>query len=373
MSNGWISKVYCEEIGDSSSTCIGGFEESFARSKKYKRGCNAEILWEQDLNPLLKLRASMVGTLTAIIALSTLFFTVILSLTGTFSITWLLVFVIGFNILQWLISPYLIDAIYRVRPVSASEKPELVAMVENLSQKSGIRTPKLMLARIPIPNAFAYGSPIAGSRVAVTEGLVKSLDSEEVEAVIGHELGHLKHRDVQVMMFVSILPAIFYYIGYSFMLSSMFGRRGRDEGGGAVVFIGLISIFLFWILTLFTLHLSRLREYYADRHGSSLIDDGPRKLSEGLAKIVNESGRMKKRMPKTGQLSSFKALFISDPDKANSDARALLRFRLSDRKLVEEVLQRRVTGVDRFLELFSTHPNIVKRLRALQKLGSVSG
>jgi len=319
------------------------------------------------MSSLLKLRASMVGTLAIIIGLSTLFFTVVLSLTGTFNITWLIVFVVGFNILQWLISPYLIGAIYRVRPISQSENPELHAKVEQLSQKSGIKTPKLMLARIPIPNAFAYGSPITGKRVAVTEGLMKTLESEEVEAVLGHELGHLKHRDVQVMMFVSILPAIFYYIGYSFMLSSMFGRS-RDNSAGAAAIIGLVSLFLYWILTLFTLYLSRLREYFADRHSASIVEDGPRKLSEGLAKIVYESGRVKKRIPKAAQLSSFKALFISDPDRAAADTKAMAQYGASDRKLVEDVLQRKVTGVDRFLELFSSHPNIVKRLKALQRL-----
>ncbi|UCE96300.1 MAG: M48 family metalloprotease [Candidatus Bathyarchaeota archaeon] len=305
--------------------------------------------------------------MSVIIGLSTLFFTILLTLTGTFSITWVLAFVIGFNILQWLIAPYLIDAIYRVQPVSKSDNPELHATVERLSRKSGIKTPKLLLARIPIPNAFAYGSPIAGSRVAVTDGLIKTLENEEVEAVIAHELGHLKHRDVQVMMFVSILPAIFYYIGYSFIMSSMFRGRSREESGGAVAIIGLVSIFLYWILTLFTLYLSRLREYYADNHSTVIVDDGSRKLSEGLAKIVRESGRMKKKMPRSGQLNSFKALFISDPDKADADTAAIARFGISDRRLVDEVLRKKVTGLDRFLELFSTHPNIVKRLRALRK------
>ncbi|MCW4051940.1 MAG: zinc metalloprotease HtpX [Candidatus Bathyarchaeota archaeon] len=317
---------------------------------------------------LLKLRASIIGTMAIIIALSTLFFTVILTLTGAFNVTSLIVFVIGFNILQWLISPYLIDAIYRVRPIQASDNPELYGKVKELSRKSGIRMPKLMLARIPIPNAFAYGSPVAGTRVAVTEGLVKTLESEEVEAVISHELGHLKHRDVQVMMFVSILPAIFYFIGYSFMLSSIFGGRSRNDSGGAAVVIGIISIFLYWILTLFTLHLSRLREYYADRHSASILEDGPRKLSQGLAKIVHANRRIKTGKPKSRQLNSFKALFISDPDTAASDSRAMTNLGVSDSKLVEEVLARRVSGVDRFLELFSTHPNIVKRLRALQQL-----
>ncbi len=83
-----------------------------------------------------------------------------------------------------------------------------------------------MLSQIPLPNAFAYGSPLTGSRVAVTQGLLTHLDEGEVEAVLGHELGHLKHRDVQVMMVVSFLPALFYYIGYSMMLSGMFGGGG---------------------------------------------------------------------------------------------------------------------------------------------------
>jgi heat shock protein HtpX len=232
-----------------------------------------------------------------------------------------------------------------------------------------MKKPKVMKAKIPIPTAFAYGSPIAGSRVAVTTGLLETLETEEVEAVIGHELGHLKHRDVQVMMFVSILPAIFYYIGYSIMLSSMFNRRdSRDSGGTAI--IGIASIAIYWILTLFTLYLSRIREYFADRHSASIVEDGPRKLSEGLAKIVNSTNKMKRRRRDASGFNSFKALFISDPDRAESDSASLTQFgrRMGDQGLVEDVLRRRVTTFDKVMEVFSTHPNIVKRLKALQEL-----
>jgi heat shock protein HtpX len=252
--------------------------------------------------------------------------------------------VVIFNVVQWLIAPYIIDAMYRVKEVKASEDPALHEMVERLSKKSRIKTPKLMKAQMSIPNAFAYSSPIAGSRVAVTTGLLETLEAEEVEAVIGHELGHLKHRDVQVMMFVSILPAIFYFIGYSMLLSSMFSRRDSRDSGGAVV-IGLISIVLYWILTLFTLYLSRIREYYADRHSASIVEDGPRKLSEGLAKIVNSTTRVKRSRRNTGGSNSFKALFISDPDRSEVDSAALtsLGSGMGDRKLVEEVLRRKIT------------------------------
>ena len=274
-----------------------------------------------------------------------------------------------FNIIQWLMAPYIIDALYRVKEVKPQEDPALHEMVERLSKKSRIKKPKLMKAKMSIPNAFAYSSPLTGSRVAVTTGLLKTLETEEVEAVIGHELGHLKHRDVQVMMFVSILPAIFYFIGYSMLLSSMFNRRGSRDSGGATI-IGIASILLYWILTLFTLYLSRIREYYADRHSASIVEDGSRKLSEGLAKIVKSTNNMKKGRQNTGGSNSFKALFISDPDRSEIDAAALnqLGSDMGDKKLVDGVLRRKVTTFDRVMEIFSTHPNIVKRLRTLQEL-----
>jgi heat shock protein HtpX len=317
---------------------------------------------------LWKLRFSLVGTLALIIGLSTLFFTVILSLAGV-SLLLLPFIVIILNIVQWLIAPYLIDAMYRVKEVKQTEDPALHEMVDRLSKKSRIKKPRVMKAKMPIPNAFAYASPIAGSRVAVTTGLMETLDTEEVEAVVGHELGHLKHRDVQVMMFVSILPAIFYYIGYSMLLSSMFSRRDSRDSGGAAI-IGIASIAIYWVLTLFTLYLSRLREYFADRHSASIVEDGPRKLSEGLAKIVNSTNKVKRSRRDASGFNSFKALFISDPDRAESDSVSLSWFGrgMGDQRLVEEVLRRKVTTFDRIMEIFSTHPNIVKRLRALQKL-----
>jgi heat shock protein HtpX len=317
---------------------------------------------------LWKLRLSMVGTLAIIIGLSTLFFTVILSWVGSLNLITLGILIVAFNIFQWLISPYIIDALYRVREIPEHENPRLHEMVDNLSRKSGIKKPRLMVAQIPIPNAFAYGSPIAGNRVAVTKGLLKTLESEEVEAVIGHELGHLKHRDVQIMMFVSILPALLCYIGYSLMWSSMLGRQ-REGDGTALLAIGFMVFS--WILNMFILYLSRLREYYADRHSASIVEDGPRKLSEGLAKIVHSTRKMRKIRKQKQQLSAFKALFIADPDRAETDSMAISHSAVaSDQKLVQDILSRRMTTVDRIIEVFSTHPNIVKRLKALQELNA---
>ncbi len=317
-----------------------------------------------------KLRLSMVGTLAAIIGLSTLVFTVILSLAGVFDILTLGVIVVIFNVVQWLISPYLVGAIYRARELPENENPQLHQIVGNLSEKSKISKPKLMLSQIPIPNAFAYGSPLSGSRVAVTKGLLESLDEDEVAAVIGHELGHLKHRDVQVMMIVSFLPALFYYIGFSLMLSSMYRGRRDDSGGSALIGIGFM-IFS-WVLNMFILYLSRLREYYADRHSVSVVDGGAQKLSTGLAKIVKATHKIsstRKPQQKKPNSSAYKALFITDPDRANADSAELSTVGIqSDHKLVEEITSRKLTFADKLLEAFSTHPNIVKRLQALQEL-----
>jgi heat shock protein HtpX len=309
----------------------------------------------------------MAGTLAIIISLSTLVFTVVLALFSTFSFVTLGVLVVAFNILQWLISPYIIDALYRTRELPENENPKLHEVVEELSKKSGIKKPRLMLAQIPIPNAFAYGSPIAGNRVAVTDGILKTLNSGEVEAVIGHELGHLKHRDVQVMMFVSLLPAVFTYIGYSLMLSGAYGRQ-RDEGSGGAL-IGIAFMAFSWVLNMFILYLSRLREYYADRHSVSVVDGGSQKLSTGLAKIVQATKNMRRSKKEKQSLNAFKALFITDPDHAVADSAAISAISASgDQKLVQEILSKKLTTADRIIEIFSTHPNIVKRLKTLKEL-----
>ncbi len=310
---------------------------------------------------------SMAGTLAVIIGLSTLFFTLVLSLLEVFDLVTLGILVVAFNTVQWLLSPYLVNALYHARELSKTEEPELHALVEGLSEKSGIEPPKLMLAQIPIPNAFAYSSPIAGSRVAVTTGLLKTLNTGEVEAVIGHELGHLRHRDVQTMMFVSMLPALLSYIGYSLMFSMSSRRRA---GSGDLGIIGIVFMAFSWVLNLFILYLSRLREYYADRHSASIVPDGPRKLSVALAKIVQTTQNMGKARKGAKNQNAFKTLFIADPDHAEIDSADISRLASTsgEQKMVEQIMSHKLTTAERLIEALSTHPNMTKRLKALQEL-----
>ena len=319
---------------------------------------------------LLKLRLTIIGTLAMLIGLSTLFFSVILTLMGSFSITSMIVLVVLFNIAQWLVAPYMIGAIYGVRELPESSNPRLHEIVRRISQNTRIKMPKLMMSSLNIPNAFAYGSPLTGNRVAVTQGLLNNLEEEEVEAVLGHELGHLKHRDVQIMMFASVLPSIFYYIGNSLMWSAWLGGgRNRNNSGGAFA-IAMVSIALYWILSLVVMGLSRLREYYADTHAVEHVDDGARKLSEALAKIATSSGKIR-TTNKSTHVMGFKTMLFSDPDTARRDVQELgtSRYRTSDQMLVQEITSRELKTADRILEIFSTHPNTVKRIRALRDFG----
>lgn len=315
---------------------------------------------------MFKLRLSMLGTLAVILGVSTLGFTLLMSFIGDLDIFSLIFIVAIFNVVQWLFAPYLVNMLYKVRRMNANEYPELQRAVGELSQRSGIGTPTIMLSEIPIPNAFAYGSPLTGKRVAVTKGLLDSLDADEVEAVIGHELGHIKHRDVQIMMFVSFLPSLFYMLARTLMFSSYYGGRDRRDSSGLAL-VGGVSMLAYFVLLLFTLSLSRLREYYADQHSVLVVDDGARKLSEGLAKISTSTWKTQRLTGHQAGLSGFKTLFIADPDRAAQDTLQLYQAKeaVNDGDLVRSVMNRRVGSFESLAELFSTHPNIVKRLRAL--------
>ncbi len=313
----------------------------------------AESLW--------KLRVSMIGTFAVVTALATLIFVAVTSYLGMSGLGFagILGFVVFFHVIQWLIGPYLIGAVYRAREIDPSgQYGWLHGSVDRLTSASGLGSkPKIMLAQIGIPNAFAYGSPLSGPRVAVTQGLVQALPQEEVEAVIGHELGHLKHRDVLVMMMISIIPAIVYYIGYSLYFSGFFGGgRGRSGGIGAllpVVGIGLI-VFSF-LLNFFVFYMSRLREYYADSHSARVIPGGARNLQRALVRIMQFGGKL--RRGEGSQISQFKMFFIADPEAKISSYGDVDR-------VVEEVKGKKPSLL---VELFSTHPHPAKRLRHLDR------
>ncbi|GBC68462.1 Protease HtpX [archaeon HR01] len=298
---------------------------------------------------LIKLRLAMLGTWAAVTALASLIFAAVLSYIGSsfLSVYSIIGFVVFFHIIQWLLGPYIVGAIYRVRPVEG-QMGWLAESVARISAASGIdRPPKTMIAEIDIPNAFAYGSPLTGPIVAVTRKLVNSLPREEIEAVIGHEIGHIKHKDVALMMMISIIPAIVYYLGYSLLFSS-----SRDRGGGAAL-IGIALIAASFVFNLFVFYMSRLREYFADYHAAKVVPDGARHLQRGLVRIMTLTGRLPKS--EVAHFDQFKAFFIVDPDTS-------IRAYGDIDRLVEEVKNSKPSLA---MEIFSTHPHPAKRLRHL--------
>lgn len=296
---------------------------------------------------LLGLRLDMLLTLSLIIAISTFVFTLLVSSAGLIGG---IALALAFNAFMWMISPYLLLGMYRLRELKQSDIPWLYDTVRFLAEKSGLKMPKLYLAPINVPNAFAFGSPIFGYGVAVTEGLLRNLSEDEVEAVVGHEIGHIKHRDMHVMMIATALPSVFMQIGRWVMVSSMYSHGGRDRenSSGAALLIGSLLMVIGWLLYLLALRLSRLREFYADAHSAMTVERGAEKLQRALVRIVKSTD------PRRGeQLVAAKALMIADPTASYE---------------IREYMEREPSLLERIENLFSTHPRIEERLRRLEEL-----
>jgi len=318
------------------------------------------------MNPISKLRASMLLTLATVISISTLLLMAILifiipSSNLGFLLTASLGIVLVFHIFQWLLGPKIIDLAYSVRPLP-TKYSWIKEVIHEVSAKAGIsKPPEPVLADIPVPNAFAYGNFISGYKVAVTKGLVSKFPREEVEAIIGHELGHVKHRDVELMMIVSIIPALILWIGRSLMLAGWFSG-GEDESEASLLpLIGISLIAISFLFNFVILYISRLREYYADSHSALVIPDGARKLQRALARILVISEELKRYFPQAlAGSSKFKTLMISDPE-TGVDIHGFT----SIEEVVEWIKSRpKLTPTD----FFSTHPDPAKRLRFLDEL-----
>ena len=277
-----------------------------------------------------------------------------------------LIIVIMFNLLQWLFAPHIIDAMYRVRPADIYREGWLIDTVKRIAKVSGLKkVPKVMVAEINVPNAFAYGSPLTGPRVAVTRRAIEVLNRDELEAVIAHEIGHIKHKDMAVMMLISIIPAIMYWLGIMLMRYGMFSAafRSRDrgaEGGLVLVLGGLALAALSFIFNLFVLWFSRMREYYADTHAAFSVNNGALKLQRALAKILIDTGFLKRRGVRIEKYETLKALFIADPGH-----RVIARGYINIDRVIAEIKSMKVSIWN---ELFSTHPHPAKRFRFLDKL-----
>ena len=265
--------------------------------------------------------------------------------------------------IQYMIGPKMVEWSMRIRYVSEKEVPELHRMVEELAQKAKLPKPKIGISPLPIPNAFAFGRWKSDGRVCVTEQMMRLLSKDELKAVLGHEISHLKHRDVTVITMLSVVPMILWFLSWSLM----WARSGRDRGNAAL--LGIVAFVLYFITNLLVLYGSRIREYYADA-GSIKLGSKPHHLASALYKLVYGSARVSKDTLK--QVEGYKAFFASDPSRAFYEIQELkqLDTDLSGTLDQNELLALRSKSVrvrtsDKLMEIFSTHPNMLKRIKHL--------
>jgi heat shock protein HtpX len=277
---------------------------------------------------------------------------------------------IGIVAIQYYSGPKIVEWTMKVRYVTPDEEPRLHSIIDGLVLKLGIRKPKVGVSDVKIANAFAFGRSKKDARVVVTKPLLQKLDDGELEAVLGHELTHVVNRDMIIITVVSVVPLICYYIFISLVMSGGMGTGGNRNAGYAVL-IGLGAFVMYFVTNLLVLYVSRTREYYADA-GSAQLTQQPYNLASGLYKLVQASKDVEQKQIQ--QVEGVRALFATDPSKARGELRMLIEADLNrDGKLdAYEVKQfaakakiGRFSGVK---EIFSTHPNPVKRIVKLAKM-----
>ncbi|MBA7483222.1 Protease HtpX [subsurface metagenome] len=168
---------------------------------------------------------------------------------GTWMGTGNAVFYIGFAVIilgiQYLIGPSIVVWTVKVKWVSEKEEPELHRMVAELAESAHLPQPKVGISQLTIPNTFAFGRTRRDGRVCVTRGILNLLTKDELRAVLGHEMSHIKHRDMVIITVLSAIPLVLYWVAWTTMWGGMLG--GRRQGGGYAALIGLGAFFLYFI------------------------------------------------------------------------------------------------------------------------------
>jgi heat shock protein HtpX len=246
------------------------------------------------------------------------------------------VIALAMNFFSYWFSDKIVLAAYGAKAIDEAEAPRLYAIVHRLATRAGIPMPRVYMVPSETPNAFATGRNPQHAVVAVTEGIMRILDEEELEGVLAHELSHVKNRDILISTIAATLAGAITYLAHMAQWAAMFGGRSRDdeEGGSNPIAMILLAILAPIAAMLVQMAVSRSREFQADATGARVAGK-PWGLAKALEKLqmANEAVPMADATPATAHL------FIVNP--------------LSGQTL---------------MRLFSTHPPLEERIARLRAM-----
>lgn len=290
----------------------------------------------------------------------------------------LIILTVLINFLLWLVGPTVLDFVYKrfykakffAEDKFAQEKPELFELIKSICQKHGFNFPKMGMIEDKNPTAFTYGSTRNNARIVLTQGIFHYLDPSEVQAVVAHELGHIRNYDFIIMTVASTLIQILYEI-YAIFSKSRSRSSGSGKKGDGLRAVGWISYIFYLIGSYLLLYLSRVREYFADQF-SAQETGSPYDLIQGLIKIAYGIVEAEDNVRGKRLLESTRALGVIDVKNAKGAAAALVN--IQDPNIVAEIISFDVVNPwARILELGSTHPLTGKRIDRLQKIAQAQG
>lgn len=276
---------------------------------------------------------------------------------------------------QYAIGPSIVAATARLHYLQPNENPWLQNTVKELADKSGLPMPRVATVPNTTPNAFTFGRSQSSATLAVHQGLLDTLNEDEIKGVVAHELGHIKHKDYIVMTVLSALPLIAYIVAQTALRAGMFASysRGRKDNNpaAALIVIGVISFVVYIVTFLSVMRLSRLREHYADAY-SAYVTGNPRSLESGLAKITYGLSIS----PKAPE--GARAFFIEDPALAKQEIQEIMDKKddydldhdgVLDERELELAMERESKSTWHQLNsLFATHPPTFKRILLLKEI-----
>ncbi len=237
------------------------------------------------------------------------------------------------NGLTYFFSDKIVLMMYRAREAPKKEYPSLHTMVEELSHEAGIPKPRVYIIPTETPNAFATGRNPKHAVVAATDGILKLLSEKELRGVIGHELGHVKNRDILITTIAATIATVISYVAMMARYTALFGGRDRDNNAGLIGLI-LLTVITPIVAMLIQLAISRAREYQADRTGAHLCKD-----AHSLASALHKLETGVRQHPMRSGSPATSSLFIVNPFSSNF-----------------------------VVSLLSTHPPMAERVKRLKEM-----